>query len=168
MQSEIDGNETASLDLEKEHVFDVYEKIAADFSETRYKPWPKVKHFLDSLDCGSIVYDIGCGNGKYLDLNANIATIGCDTSFALLQICANKALETFAANVLCLPLKRDSADACICIAVIHHLSTEARRVKAIEEILATLKVGGKALIYVWAFEQRKDGKASKYIKSGKN
>ena len=29
--------------MEKEHVYDVYEKIAPHFSNTRYKPWPRVE-----------------------------------------------------------------------------------------------------------------------------
>jgi len=33
--------------MEKEHVYDVYDKIAPHFSHTRYKPWPKVKQFLE-------------------------------------------------------------------------------------------------------------------------
>lgn len=43
--------------------------------------------------------------------------------------------------------------------MVHHLSTPARRVQAISEILQTLKPatdqhhGGRALIYVWALEQ---------------
>ena len=34
------------------------------------------------------------------------------------------------------------------IAVIHHLSTESRRLQAIQEINRILKIGGEALIYV--------------------
>ena len=55
--------------MEKEHVYDVYEKIAPHFSNTRYKPWPRVEQFLNSLPQGSIVLDVGCGNGKYLGCN---------------------------------------------------------------------------------------------------
>lgn len=29
-------------DLEKKHVYEVYDKIAPHFSHTRYKPWPKI------------------------------------------------------------------------------------------------------------------------------
>lgn len=32
----------------------------------RYKPWPKVHAFLESLPRYSLVVDVGCGNGKYL------------------------------------------------------------------------------------------------------
>jgi len=38
--------------------------------------------------------------------------------------------------------------------VIHHLSSDARRVAGVKAILDVLKPGGKALIYVWALEQK--------------
>jgi tRNA (uracil-5-)-methyltransferase TRM9 len=53
-----------------------------------------------------------------------------------------------------------SFDFAISIAVVHHLSTPARRIEAVSVILDTLKPlttstqGGKALIYVWALEQK--------------
>lgn len=36
-----------ATDMEKKHVYEVYEKIAPHFSNTRYKPWPKIKKYLD-------------------------------------------------------------------------------------------------------------------------
>jgi tRNA (uracil-5-)-methyltransferase TRM9 len=47
----------------------------------------------------------------------------------------------------------NSFDFAISIAVVHHLSTAERRAEAIQSILAHLKPGGKALVYVWALEQ---------------
>jgi SAM-dependent methyltransferase len=44
-------------------------------------------------------------------------------------------------------------DSVISIAVIHHFSTKTLRIEAIKEMHRILKVGGKVLIYVWAFEQ---------------
>jgi tRNA (uracil-5-)-methyltransferase TRM9 len=38
--------------------------------------------------------------------------------------------------------------------VIHHLSTQARRIAGIKALLDTLRSEGKALIYVWALEQK--------------
>ncbi|PHJ18619.1 methyltransferase domain-containing protein, partial [Cystoisospora suis] len=52
--------------LEEEFVVKVYDRIARHFSHTRYKPWPKVHAFLESLPRYSLVVDVGCGNGKYL------------------------------------------------------------------------------------------------------
>ncbi len=56
-------------EFEKKYVYGVYEKIAPHFSSTRYQPWPKVEIFLNNLEEGSLVADIGCGNGKYLNIN---------------------------------------------------------------------------------------------------
>lgn len=64
------------------------------------------------------------------------------------------------ADILNLPHPDSFFDFAISIAVVHHLSTTGRRVEAIREILRTLKPGdgdrpgGRALIYVWALEQK--------------
>lgn len=42
----------------------VYEVIADHFSATRYRQWPVVERFLRGLPSGSLVTDVGCGNGK--------------------------------------------------------------------------------------------------------
>lgn len=50
----------------------MYEKIAGHFSSTRHTPWPCIVEFLKALPSGSIVADIGCGNGKYLGINKDL------------------------------------------------------------------------------------------------
>lgn len=57
---------TIANELENVHVYNVYENIASHFSETRHTPWPNVLQFVQSLEKGSILIDVGCGNGKYL------------------------------------------------------------------------------------------------------
>ena len=32
----------------------------------RYRPWPRVVAFIESLPPDSLIVDVGCGNGKYL------------------------------------------------------------------------------------------------------
>ena len=49
-------------ELESKFVRDVYREIAPHFSDTRHKPWPKVKDFITRLPCGSLVADIGEAN----------------------------------------------------------------------------------------------------------
>ena len=44
----------------------MYEEIAGHFSNTRHTMWPQVAEFLRDLPDYSIVADVGCGNGKYL------------------------------------------------------------------------------------------------------
>ncbi|KAF4681051.1 Alkylated DNA repair protein alkB 8, variant 4 [Perkinsus olseni] len=57
--------DSATVDCDKQ-VFKVYDQIAHHFSHTRYKRWPKVWQFVSGFPVGSIVVDVGCGNGKYL------------------------------------------------------------------------------------------------------
>uniref|UniRef100_A0A8C8DZG6 AlkB homolog 8, tRNA methyltransferase n=1 Tax=Oryzias sinensis TaxID=183150 RepID=A0A8C8DZG6_9TELE len=150
--------------LEEEYVHRVYSTIASHFSDTRHTPWPRVCHFLSSLPSGSVLADVGCGNGKYLGVNADLVTVGCDRSTALVQICAARGYHAFVSDALSVPLRTASCDACISIAVIHHFSTAERRLAAVKELVRLLKPGGQALIYVWAFEQEYNKQKSKYLK----
>ena len=141
--------------MEKQHVYEVYEKIAPHFSNTRYKPWPMIVEFLNSLPDGSFVADVGCGNGKYLGVNPKVQMIGTDRSFNLIG-CARQVSEkyqTFVADSLSLPLRSNAFDSVISIAVVHHFSSTSLRVQALSEMHRILKVGGTMLVYVWAYEQ---------------
>lgn len=153
-------------ELEAEHVHQVYRGIATHFSATRYGTWPPVVSFLNSLAPGSLVLDLGCGNGKYLGSVKHIHAIGTDRCEELLAICRQRQFDVFTDDILSIAgtLRAGIFDACICIAVVHHLATPERRKAAIANIVDLLAFNGKALVYVWAFEQRKDGKASKYLK----
>ena len=143
-------------EIEKKHVYEVYDKISAHFSHTRYKPWPKVAEFLNSLEKDSYVLDIGCGNGKYLSVNENLKMFGTDRSGNLLSIAKEKNINSqfFVADSLKLPIKAESFDAAISIAVIHHFSNELLRIQALKEMFRIVKKGGKILVYVWAMEQK--------------
>jgi len=44
-------------------------------------------------------------------------------------------------------------DAAISIAVLHHLSTEQRRLQALREAGRVLRPGGELLVYCWSYEQ---------------
>lgn len=48
-----------AADLEHDHVQRVYSQIAAHFSDTRHKPWPRVAQFLTEQPAGSLVADVG-------------------------------------------------------------------------------------------------------------
>ena len=128
-------------EIEKKHVYEVYDKISAHFSHTRYKPWPQVAEFLNSLENDSYVLDIGCGNGKYLSVNENLKMFGTDRSGNLLSIAKEKNLNSqyFVADSLKLPIRTESFDAAISIAVIHHFSNELLRIQALREIIRIVK-----------------------------
>jgi tRNA (uracil-5-)-methyltransferase TRM9 len=150
-----DPKDLAPEKYEEQHVHDVYEQIASHFSSTRYKPWPIVESFLQSLSPGSIGLDVGCGNGKYLTVNRDVFIIGSDRSPNLAKIAAqHEPHAAVVADTLALPHQPGKFDFAISIAVVHHLSTPQRRREAINAILECLREGGKALIYVWALEQK--------------
>ncbi|XP_033216720.1 alkylated DNA repair protein alkB homolog 8 isoform X2 [Belonocnema kinseyi] len=165
MKNKVTISESNASGLENLYVHEVYEQISDHFDQTRHKPWPNVKKFLDTIRFGGILLDVGCGNGKYLLGRPEMFKIGCDRSSGLVKISRKRGIETLMSDCLSLPYKDNCFDAAISIAVIHHLSTQERRRRAISEILRILTPGGRCLIYVWAKEQTKDSVESTYLKS---
>jgi SAM-dependent methyltransferase len=138
--------------LEMTHVKDVYEEIAPHFANTRVYKWSWVIDFLDSLKPGSMVYDLGCGNGRNMD-HGGLKFIGVDNCENFIKICREKKLEVVTGNITNVPLKNELADAAICIAVIHHLANEENRISALMEMKRLVKPGGKILISMWSINQ---------------
>lgn len=149
-------------EIEKKYVHRVYDAIAPHFSATRFAKWPKVSAFLNSLPPGSLILDSGCGNGKYLGLNPHCYFIGCDISAPLIKICSERGHEVLVADAVDLPYRTGYGDAAISIAVLHHLSTQERRRKAVEELVRIVKKGGLVLITVWAREQEDQSLLNKW------
>lgn len=103
-----------SVALEQAYVHDVYEQFS---DNTRSRPWPRVQQFLENLEAGSIVCDVGevsiknkkikrnritlpcfslhtgCGNGKYLNVNSSIFNMGGDKSIRLCEMTREKSNE---------------------------------------------------------------------------
>ena len=108
--------------------------------------------------------DIGCGNGKNLDVNPDVFIIGSDRSESLVKLAAIKQRQdVVVADILDLPHPPNKFDFVICIAVVHHLSTHERRVQAIKSILELVREAtettknnrtGTVLLFVWALEQK--------------
>ncbi|KAF4457777.1 hypothetical protein F53441_350 [Fusarium austroafricanum] len=162
--------EEAPETYEATHVHAVYEAIAPHFSATRHKPWPRVASFLTSQPPGSLGFDVGCGNGKYLRVNPAVHLLGSDRSPALVQLARTELrrpredgaehdprvsdVDVAVADGFALPYRKASADFVICIAVVHHMSTRERRQAAVAELLDLVTPqAGRVLVYVWALEQ---------------
>ncbi|KAJ4307135.1 tRNA methyltransferase, has a role in tRNA modification [Collariella sp. IMI 366227] len=176
--------ETDAEAYERTHVHGVYEAIAPHFSATRYKPWPAVASFLHAQAPGAVGLDVGCGNGKYLGVNPDVFMVGSDRSPSLIAHAGARCkqlqtqhgntagagtggeaggapvgLDVLVADGLSLPFRERAADFVICVAVIHHMSTPARRQNAIRQLLRCVRLGeagstgGQVLVYVWALEQ---------------
>lgn len=148
------------MELEEKYVFDTYEIISSHFSSTRYSHWNGVKNFIlhfvpnKSIKNNKISFlDFGCGNGKYLSLCDQFDMTAYDNCENLLQIVkTNYPNANIIKGDICdyKPNLANSFDVIISIAVIHHLSTESRRICAIKNIIEYLKPGAHALISVWS------------------
>jgi alkylated DNA repair protein alkB family protein 8 len=167
---------------ERDHVHAVYDAIATQWHHTRGKRgvlWPGATQFLQRLPPGSLVADCGCGDGKYFPaiIETGNYVIGTDISRPLLEtaflkdgVDATSAIPDLrkvsphreylrdrpavvVADCMSVPLRDKSCDAAICIAVMHHLSTQERRIRCVEELARVVRVGGMINIQAWAMEQ---------------
>ncbi len=143
------------MDVEQE-TKNIYNQIAQVFDVTRVRIWPCVKNFVNTLNSGSNLLDIGCGNGKNMNIRSDIKFKGIDLSDELVKICKKKGLDVIESSMTSIPFPDDSFDAFIAVASYHHLSNDDLRKQALNEMYRILKNGGKGLIVVWALEQPDD------------
>lgn len=143
--------------IEQTYVIDFYNNNAKSFDDTRYAPWPVVKTFIDNLPTGACVCDIGCGNGKN-QYRKDLYYTSCDNSLEMCKLVPQAVL----CDCTTLPFSSASFEYVICIAVLHHLADESRRLNALHEIKRVLKKDGKALISVWG-NQPKYGCGDQYV-----
>jgi len=138
-----------------------YEKIAHDFSNTRYSVWGTPNKFLSEICYDELGLEVGCGNGKNMEWakkKYKLNIIGCDNCEKFINICKKKDLDVFLADMLDIKIKAKSFNYILSIAVIHHLSTLKLRIKALRELIRLGTKGAKYCISVWAFEQEEGAK----------
>jgi len=142
-----------ALEIEREYVYDTYQKIANGFSKTRTYLWKGVKQFLNKVEPYSIIVEIGSGNGKNLLYRKDCINMAFDLCENFTKITNARGIESVVSNNLNIPMVDNSADYVLSIAVVHHLYTVERRLQSIKELIRILKPGGKLLIQVWAMRQ---------------
>lgn len=138
------------MDIEKEYVIDMYDRIAVDFNESRYSVWNFVRTFLIGKE-HLYGLDVGCGNGKNM-IHTNM--LGVDNCVKFVDICKNKKKNVILSDCTNLPIKDLVFDYVISISVFHHLSTTKRRMNAIREMTRVVKIGGEILLNVWSVENQ--------------
>ena len=137
---------------------DFYNNNYEEFSKTRLSIWKSVRDFCSSIPSNSTckILDAGCGNGKnmkYLTRTQPSAqVVGLDSCEKFVRLCHSQGLCVTVNNVTHIDYNSNTFEYILCIAVIHHLVHETERILALKELLRVLKVGGKLLVTVWAFE----------------
>lgn len=152
-------SETDAQHFEDKNVHLVYDKISSHFSNTRYKVWTSVKKFISEIPSSAAVLEVGCGNGKNLLEISHVSNKqGCDMSLYFVEMVQRSGIECCHANILNLPYQHNTFDYVLCIAVLHHLSTENRRKQGLSELIRVTNPGGFIFIQVWAFEQPEESR----------
>ncbi len=132
-----------------------YQEIAPNFDATRKKEiWPEIRHIANNVPEGASVLDLGCGNGRLLEVFKNISInyLGIDNSEALIKLAQTNYPENrfVVSDLLVLDhATREKFDYIFCLAVLQHIPGRALRLQALEQMKQKLEAGGKIIISVW-------------------
>lgn len=137
-----------------------YETIAESYAASRREPWPPVLSFIATLKPASRILDVGCGHGRHLAPLADTGhrATGLDFSRGLLSIgrrevqASGRRAAWVVGDAVALPFRDEAFDACLAVAVLHHLPTRADRLAVVCEIRRVLVPGGAAFLSVWDLE----------------
>lgn len=134
-------------------VKDNYREIAGQFDVTRKKHvWPELELLAEKIHDGYSVLDVGCGNGRLLEVlgNKKINYLGTDNSEELIAL-AKKNYPSYNFKVVDI-LELDKAlnekfDLVISVAVLHHLPGQALQAQALQQLKKVAK--NQIIFSVW-------------------
>lgn len=132
---------------------DDYNLIAEDFSRTRWNIWPEFSIFRDFIKEGDKILDVGCGNGRLLELlkDKKISYTGVDVSEKLIEVAKKKYPQNnfLVADNLNLPFLDNNFDKVFSVAVLHTIPSDELRKKAVAELKRVLRPEGLLFVTVW-------------------
>ncbi|MDD5341106.1 MAG: class I SAM-dependent methyltransferase [Patescibacteria group bacterium] len=132
---------------------ELYNDIASDFSRTRGAVWPEFEYFKGYIANGQDILDLGCGNGRLLELlkEYQINYLGIDYSQKLIGQAQRLWPDSkfLVADILNLPPLKKKFDLIFCVAVLHHIPSKKFRLQVLKEMKNLLKPGGKLLMINW-------------------
>jgi ubiquinone/menaquinone biosynthesis C-methylase UbiE len=130
-----------------------YNLIADDFSRTRWNIWSEFNIFRESIKEGDKVLDVGCGNGRLLEIlkDKNVRYAGVDISERLIEIAQERypQYNFLVADNLNLPFLDNNFDKVFSVATLHTIPSEDLRRKAVSELKRVLRPGGLLFVTVW-------------------
>ena len=169
----------------------VYDEIAAHFDGTRHHPWPEVREFVEAVSAGGVGLDVGCGNGRHLELLVDCVdrAVGVDLSTELLGIARERLAGTdgstgadataasvdravassglaratlVAGDAATLPIADDCVDVAVYVATLHHLPTADLRRQSLDELARVLAPDGVGLVSAWSTEHDRFDRAESF------
>jgi len=127
--------------------------IADDFSRVRRNIWTEFSIFKNYVKNNDKVLDMGCGNGRLLELlkDKKIDYTGSDAAEKLIEIAKQKHPQNkfIIADGRKLPFAENYFDKIFLIAVLHSIPSREFRLQILKEAKRVLKPGGLLILTVW-------------------
>lgn len=149
---------TDIIDQNKE----TYSEIASHFAETRKHAWKEMEDFLEYVEPGMKILDIGFGSGRTFELlkDKNIKYTGIDNAPGFVDLVNKKygtgdGVEFLEMDMTCLDFEDENFDLIFAIASFHHIPTVELRLRTLKEMHRVLKSGGYVLMTNWNLFQKK-------------
>jgi len=145
----------------KNEVAGFYESEGNAFGHTRHHVWELMLDFMDRLKPGQTLVDVGAGNARLLDVvPEGVKYIGLEPSaslrdFAVRRLENHRESKIMAGEFPKLELPDNLADAITCIAVLHHVPSDAERWESIKELYRILKPSGIMILSVWNLRSKR-------------
>src|SRR3989344_6191385 len=138
----------------------VWDSIAPSWSERRKKLiFQEVIDFQKNTK--GIILDVGCGSGRNILKNKKYICL--DLSENMLKYAKNnsKKIMFIRADATDLPIKDNSFDNVLYVAILHVIKGKNERKNALKELRRIMKNNGRAIITVWNKDQPRFSKSKK-------
>jgi len=130
-----------------------YHHISHDFSNTRNVLWKDVLIFKDYIKKGDKILDLGCGNGRLVQLfeDKKVDYLGVDYNDEFIKIAQDKypQYDFQVSDVQHLNLPAESLDCAMVVAVLNHLPGDDLKEQVLKKVHSFLKPGGYLLMTNW-------------------
>ena len=138
----------------------VWDSIAPSWSERRKKLiFQEVIDFQKNTK--GVILDVGCGSGRNIIKNKKYICL--DFSENMLKYAKNnsKKIMFIRADATDLPIKDNSFDNVLYVAILHVIKGKNERKNALKELRRIMKNNGRAIITVWNKDQPRFSKSKK-------
>ncbi len=129
---------------------ETYELIGEEFSNTRESVWVEMEGLAKKyIRSGMKVLDVGCGNGRLVDILKGVDYLGVDGSEALIKEAKKRGSNFKLLDILELNKLDGKFDGVFMFASFNHVMSKKFRLKVLRDIKSLLKSGGWLIMTNW-------------------